>query len=79
MNKCSNNVCLNVAITLKWPTCVKLNMKDMFYCSQTCFSKYWLIHKSIHFDDLSKFNNFNYSSTLRKGIVYPINNIHSTY
>ncbi|KAM3069144.1 Methionine aminopeptidase 1 [Clarireedia jacksonii] len=46
--KCMGVDCDNDAGTLQCPTCLKLGMKDSFFCSQDCFKRSWGEHKKIH-------------------------------
>ncbi|KAF4472671.1 methionyl aminopeptidase [Fusarium albosuccineum] len=46
--KCMGADCENDAGSLQCPTCLKLGIKDSFFCSQDCFKKNWGIHKSMH-------------------------------
>lgn len=57
---------------LKCPTCIKLGLKDSFYCSQTCFAADWNTHKTLHVSN-EKHNpwpNFSFTGSLRP--VYPL-------
>lgn len=40
--KCLGADCENDAGTLQCPTCLKLGIKDSFFCSQDCFKKNWV-------------------------------------
>ncbi|OWO99981.1 hypothetical protein B2J93_1466 [Marssonina coronariae] len=40
--------CGNDAGTLQCPTCLKLGIKDSFFCSQDCFKRSWSSHKALH-------------------------------
>lgn len=33
---------------LQCPTCIKLEIKGSFFCSQECFKNNWTVHKSVH-------------------------------
>ena len=33
---------------LQCPTCIKLEIKGSFFCSQECFKENWNLHKSVH-------------------------------
>lgn len=33
---------------LQCPTCLKLEIKGSFFCTQECFKKNWNVHKSVH-------------------------------
>ncbi|OAQ83128.1 methionine aminopeptidase 1 [Purpureocillium lilacinum] len=46
--KCLGADCENEAGSLQCPTCLKLGVKDSFFCSQDCFKKNWSNHKSMH-------------------------------
>ncbi|KAL5601248.1 hypothetical protein BROUX41_006046 [Berkeleyomyces rouxiae] len=46
--KCSGTDCTADAGTLQCPTCIKLGIKDTFFCSQECFKKSWSSHKQVH-------------------------------
>ncbi|ETS75262.1 methionine aminopeptidase 1 [Pestalotiopsis fici W106-1] len=46
--KCLGADCENDAGSLQCPTCLKLGIKDSFFCSQDCFKKNWGDHKSMH-------------------------------
>jgi len=40
--KCLGADCDKDASSLQCPTCLKLNIKDSFFCSQDCFKKNWV-------------------------------------
>jgi len=40
--KCSGADCDNDAGSLQCPTCLKLGIKDSFFCSQDCFKRNWV-------------------------------------
>lgn len=40
--KCLSVDCDNDAGSLQCPTCLKLGIKDSFFCSQDCFKKNWV-------------------------------------
>jgi hypothetical protein len=40
--KCLGVDCDNEAGALQCPTCLKLGIKDSFFCSQDCFKKSWV-------------------------------------
>lgn len=40
--KCLGADCENDAGSLQCPTCLKLGIKDSFFCSQDCFKKNWV-------------------------------------
>ncbi|KAH8816393.1 peptidase M24, structural domain-containing protein [Xylogone sp. PMI_703] len=46
--KCLGVDCENDAGTLQCPTCLKLGLKDSYFCSQDCFKRSWSQHKSLH-------------------------------
>jgi methionyl aminopeptidase len=46
--KCLGAGCENDASSLQCPTCLKLSIKDSFFCSQDCFKKNWGEHKALH-------------------------------
>ncbi|CAG8950992.1 hypothetical protein HYFRA_00006389 [Hymenoscyphus fraxineus] len=46
--KCSGSDCDNDAGTLQCPTCLKLGMKESYFCSQDCFKRNWSTHKAAH-------------------------------
>ncbi|KAE8149038.1 putative methionine aminopeptidase, type I [Aspergillus avenaceus] len=46
--KCLGVDCDNDAEALQCPTCLKLGMKDSYFCSQDCFKKNWAEHKTVH-------------------------------
>lgn len=39
---CLSSSCENPAGDLQCPTCLKLGIKDSFFCSQDCFKKNWV-------------------------------------
>jgi hypothetical protein len=39
---CLGEDCHNEAGTLQCPTCLKLGLKDSFFCSQDCFKRNWV-------------------------------------
>ena len=39
---CLSAGCENLAGDLQCPTCLKLGIKDSFFCSQDCFKKNWV-------------------------------------
>lgn len=45
---CSGADCDNKAGTLQCPTCLKMEIKDSFFCSQDCFKRNWTTHKAVH-------------------------------
>ena len=40
--KCIGSDCENDAGTLQCPTCLKLGIKESFFCSQDCFKRNWV-------------------------------------
>ena len=42
--KCLGADCENDASSLQCPSCLKLGVKDSFFCSQDCFKKNWVSH-----------------------------------
>ena len=40
--KCLSADCENDAGTLQCPTCLKLGVKDSYFCSQDCFKRNWV-------------------------------------
>lgn len=40
--KCLSADCENDAGTLQCPTCLKLGVKDSFFCAQDCFKRNWV-------------------------------------
>ncbi|RKF65266.1 Methionine aminopeptidase 1 [Golovinomyces cichoracearum] len=46
--KCLGVECQNDAGSLQCPTCLKLELKDIFFCSQECFKRSWSSHKALH-------------------------------
>lgn len=68
---CETPNCGEVA-KLQCPTCIKLEIKGSFFCSQTCFKGSWEIHKLLHKKsrsaDASVYNPwpyFSFTGTLR--------------
>ncbi len=45
--KCMGADCKNDAGSLQCPTCLKLGIKDSFFCSQDCFKRNWVCFISI--------------------------------
>ncbi|KAJ1372447.1 Methionine aminopeptidase 1 [Parelaphostrongylus tenuis] len=59
---------------LRCPTCIKLGLKDSFFCDQTCFKANWSIHKSRHTDLDAPYNpwpNYRFTGPLRPAVVTP--------
>ncbi|POS82643.1 putative methionine aminopeptidase, partial [Erysiphe pulchra] len=46
--KCLGVECENIAGNLQCPSCLKLGIKDIFFCSQDCFRRSWSSHKALH-------------------------------
>ncbi|KAH8804488.1 methionine aminopeptidase 1 [Xylogone sp. PMI_703] len=46
--KCLGADCENDAGDLQCPTCLKLGLKDKYFCSQGCFKRNWNEHKALH-------------------------------
>ncbi|PKS06069.1 hypothetical protein jhhlp_007903 [Lomentospora prolificans] len=46
--KCLGADCENDAGSLQCPTCLKIGIKDSFFCSQECFKRNWNEHKALH-------------------------------
>ncbi|CAK7566378.1 MAG: Methionine aminopeptidase 1 [Sporothrix epigloea] len=72
---CAGGDCSNDAGTLQCPTCLKLGMKDSFFCSQECFGRNWVSHKSVHKKEskvgfYNPFPNYSFTGPLRP--VYPL-------
>lgn len=40
--KCVGADCENEAGALQCPTCLKLGLKDSYFCSQDCFKRNWV-------------------------------------
>ncbi|KAL4925024.1 putative methionine aminopeptidase, type I [Aspergillus undulatus] len=55
--KCLGVDCENDAGDLQCPTCLKIGIKDSYFCSQDCFKKNWSQHKTIHKTADGKSNN----------------------
>ncbi|TEA18578.1 Methionine aminopeptidase 1 [Colletotrichum sidae] len=73
--KCLGVDCLNDAGSLQCPTCLKLGIKDSFFCSQDCFKKNWGTHKAMHKTEtktgvFNPFPTYPFSGPLRP--VYPL-------
>lgn len=73
--KCLGVDCPNDAGSLQCPTCLKLGIKDSFFCSQDCFKKNWATHKSVHKQETktgfyNPFPTFPFTGPLRP--VYPL-------
>ncbi|KAJ1966409.1 Methionine aminopeptidase 1 [Dipsacomyces acuminosporus] len=73
-HKCKADGCDKQA-KLQCPTCVKLEIKDSYFCSQDCFRKSWGVHKNKHQVSNPKatydpFPSYSYTGPLRP--VYPL-------
>ncbi|CAI6080534.1 unnamed protein product [Clonostachys chloroleuca] len=72
--KCLGVDCPNDAGSLQCPTCLKLGIKDSFFCTQDCFKKNWsdhkVLHKTLGAATYDPFPNFHYSGSLRA--AYPL-------
>ncbi|KAG7139695.1 Methionine aminopeptidase 1 like protein [Verticillium longisporum] len=73
--KCMGEDCSNDAGSLQCPTCLKVGIKDSFFCSQDCFKKNWGTHKSMHKSQtktgyFNPFPTYPYTGSLRP--VYPL-------
>ncbi|EPE04466.1 methionine aminopeptidase 1 [Ophiostoma piceae UAMH 11346] len=71
---CAGADCDKEAGSLQCPTCLKQDIKDSFFCSQECFGRNWVAHKTIHKKAVKNlfnpFPNFNFTGSLRP--VYPL-------
>lgn len=74
--RCSG--CLNLASTLRCPTCVKIGIPGSYWCNQDCFKANWGEHKNIHAMYVAlesdpntyidkRFIGYGYTGRLRKG------------
>jgi len=72
--KCLGADCDNEAGTLQCPTCLKLGVKDSYFCSQDCFKRNWSNHRTMHKSQTTgyynPYPNFPYTGSLRP--VYPL-------
>ncbi|CAH0056771.1 unnamed protein product [Clonostachys solani] len=82
--KCLGVDCPNDAGSLQCPTCLKLGIKDSFFCTQDCFKKNWVessrplaqvpssntLHPYLGAATYDPFPNFHYSGSLRA--AYPL-------
>ncbi|KAH8667058.1 putative methionine aminopeptidase, type I [Xylariales sp. PMI_506] len=55
--KCLGADCENDAGDLQCPTCLKLGIKNSFFCAQDCFKRNWSQHKTLHQPALGKTQN----------------------
>ncbi|KAI0165129.1 methionine aminopeptidase 1 [Hypoxylon sp. FL1284] len=64
--------CGNDAGSLQCPTCLKVGMKNSYFCSQDCFKKNWNGHKALHKSTgfYNPFPTFSFTGSLRP--VYPL-------
>ncbi|OAQ62678.1 methionine aminopeptidase 1 [Pochonia chlamydosporia 170] len=46
--KCLGADCENDAGALQCPTCLKVGLKDSYFCTQDCFKRNWNQHKAVH-------------------------------
>ncbi|KAL9128010.1 MAG: hypothetical protein Q9175_007620 [Cornicularia normoerica] len=71
--RCIGMDCPNDAGTLQCPTCLKLG-KESSFCSQDCFKRSWLEHKSVHKSGSTALRNpfptFPFTGSLRP--IYPL-------
>ncbi|RCI14975.1 hypothetical protein L249_7075 [Ophiocordyceps polyrhachis-furcata BCC 54312] len=65
--KCTGVNCENDAGSLHCPTCLKLEIKDSYFCSQDCFKKSWVRGTTGNYNP---FPSFPFSGPLRP--VYPL-------
>lgn len=59
---------------LRCPTCIKLGLKDSFFCDQVCFKANWATHKSQHTDPTAPYNpwpHYKFTGDLRPARVTP--------
>uniref|UniRef100_A0A7I4YKB7 Methionine aminopeptidase n=1 Tax=Haemonchus contortus TaxID=6289 RepID=A0A7I4YKB7_HAECO len=59
---------------LRCPTCIKLGLKDSFFCDQVCFKANWATHKNQHNDPDAPYNpwpNYKFTGSLRPARVTP--------
>ncbi|KAJ1860932.1 Methionine aminopeptidase 1 [Coemansia sp. RSA 486] len=79
MTDTSNHTCeaegCSKPASLQCPNCVKLELKNSFFCSQDCFRKSWSTHKAKHQVENPKatydpFPSYRYTGSLRP--VYPL-------
>ncbi|KAI1000122.1 Methionine aminopeptidase 1 [Podosphaera aphanis] len=72
--KCLGADCDNGASSLQCPTCLKLGMKENYFCSQDCFKRNWNTHKVLHKSKnaglYNPFPSFSFTGPLRP--VYPL-------
>lgn len=72
--KCMGDDCDNDAGSLQCPTCLKLGIKDSYFCSQDCFKRNWSTHKALHKSKdtglYNPFPTFPFTGPLRP--VYPL-------
>ncbi|KAI0012999.1 methionine aminopeptidase 1 [Xylariaceae sp. FL0662B] len=78
--KCLGEDCGNDAGDLHCPTCLKIGIKESYFCSQDCFKRNWNQHKTLHKTAQGKTQNasgaynpfpaFPFTGTVRP--VYPL-------
>ncbi|KAK5983895.1 Methionine aminopeptidase [Trichostrongylus colubriformis] len=59
---------------LRCPTCIKLGLKDSYFCDQVCFKANWATHKNQHTDPDAPYNpwpNYKFTGSLRPARVTP--------
>ncbi|CAJ0601599.1 unnamed protein product [Cylicocyclus nassatus] len=59
---------------LRCPTCIKLGLKDSYFCDQTCFKANWAVHKNQHTDPNAPYNpwpNYHFTGPLRPAKLTP--------
>ncbi|KAK9780716.1 putative Methionine aminopeptidase [Seiridium cardinale] len=81
--KCLGVDCGENAGHLQCPTCLKLGIKDSYFCSQDCFKRNWSTHKTLHQTVRNKsqnatglynpFPNFSFPGSIRP--VYPLSSM----
>ncbi|KAK6527081.1 Methionine aminopeptidase 1 [Arthrobotrys megalospora] len=78
--KCKGVECTNPAGTLQCPTCLKLGIKNSFFCSQDCFKRSWSNHKQVHKTASEQENSILRTiKDLQKPTPYPSNPATGTY
>ena len=60
---CTSPNCKEAA-KLQCPTCIKLNIKGSYFCSQACFKSNWSTHKALH-QPYDPWPYYSFSGTLR--------------
>uniref|UniRef100_A0A1I7WSN1 Methionine aminopeptidase n=1 Tax=Heterorhabditis bacteriophora TaxID=37862 RepID=A0A1I7WSN1_HETBA len=59
---------------LRCPTCIKMGLRDSFFCDQTCFKTNWSFHKLVHTDLSAPYNpwpHYRFSGLLRPARLSP--------